>query len=143
MANKLTSGIPPTKRAVLRQLEDLLPQIEDGLAQGYSHAVMHAELPALGINISLPYYHRVLRLLRKERREGKRVPSPALPCAPVQQEEAQSEVQQPRNTRADGFPGAFPGMTNELVRKIDVEPAETKKFRWSGKELLDKDWTQF
>jgi len=53
MVNQITIGISSDKRSVLRRLEDLLPEIEDGLARGFSHAVMHAALPQVGINITL------------------------------------------------------------------------------------------
>lgn len=143
MENKLTSSISPTKRSLLRQLEDLLPQIEDGLAQGYSHSVMHAELPTLGITISLPYYHRALRLLRKERRERKRMFGTTPPSESVQLKDTQFRDQQLDNERVTDLSSAFGERTVETVRKIGVVPTETKKFRWSGKEISGRDWTQF
>ncbi len=143
MENKLTNSIPPTKRSLLRQLEELLPQIEDGLARGYSHSVMHAELPTLGITVSLPYYHRALRLLRKERREGKRMLGPTPPYEPLQLKETQFKDQRPDNARVTDLSSAFEEKTVETVSKIGVVPTEPKKFRWSGKEISGRDWTQF
>lgn len=143
MDNKITNSISPAKRSLLRRLEELLPQIEDGLARGYSHSVMHAELPTLGITVSLSYYHRALRLLRKERREGKRMLGPTPPSKPVQLKEMQCKDQQLDNARVTHLSSAFEEKTVETVRKIDVVPTETKKFRWSGKEISGRDWTQF
>ena len=142
MANLITDEISSATRSVVRRLEDLLPQIEEGLSRGYSHAGMHAALSALGINISLAYYHRVLRLLRKERRDGKSravVPLPVPDVPPAV---------------------ALPNMPDELMRmpnlacalalkdmdqtgNISVEKAPIQPFRWKGQEFLDKDWSNF
>jgi hypothetical protein len=143
MENILIDSISPTKRSLLRQLEELLPQIEDGLARGYPHSVMHAELPTLGITISLPYYHRALRLLRKERREQKRLFGSTPPSELVQLKGTQFKDSQLDNARVTDLSTAFEARADETVSKIVEVPTETKKFRWSGKEISGRDWTQF
>jgi len=142
MVNKLTVSVPPGRRSVLRRLEDLLPEIEQGLAEGYTHADMHAALPSLGINVGLPYYYRALHKLRKERREGTARPLPA----PVTRTEVpQSEKQDaalPSPNKGD-FSGAITPSPASLVATIVGEQSGPKKFRWSGQEFLNKDWENF
>lgn len=142
MVNKLTIGIPANKRSVLRQMEDLLPQIEDGLARGYSHESMHAALPEVGINITLAYYHRVLHKLRKEQRDGKKAPTmPDLLPAPTQHEPAQAlescQTKTPEllNAIADDRPGQ--------IVTISEGSEEPPLFKYRGKALLDRDFSTF
>lgn len=142
MPNLLTTSVAATERSVVRQLEDLLPQIEDGLARGYSHAVMHAALPALGINISLAYYHRALRLLRQERKEGKRLQGPQeLVPAPL------GEMSPPAEYHGTASPSNLSGPIVEKaadhIGNISPEPNKALPFRWKGQEFLNKDWSNF
>lgn len=143
MVNELTIGVPSDKRSVLRRLEDLLPQIEDGLARGYSHAVMHAALPQLGINISLPYYHRVLHKLRKERREGRQAPTlPKLLPALGQLPQAKAEVPacDVKTTElSSAFIKGAPGQSST----ISGGSGETQMFKYRGEALLNRDFTKF
>lgn len=142
MANLLTSGVSSTTRSVVRQLEDLLPQIEDGLARGYSHAVMHAALPSLGINISLAYYHRALRLLRKERREGKQL-QVAQYLAPIQLPDASQLEGQAGDTKASNVSAALTDKASVRISDISAEQPQIQPFRWNGLELINKDWSNF
>jgi len=143
MVNKLINGIPNGKRSVLRQLEDLLPEIEEGLAKGYSHAAMHAALPALGINIGLPYYHRALNMLRRERREGKREPTLIETPPPGPEPEVAPPAPGQSNLKAPILPVAFAGTLPDPASTISGESPGPKPFKWSGREFLDKDWTNF
>jgi hypothetical protein len=144
MINKLTSGIPANKRSVLRQLEDLLPQIEDGLARGYTHAVMHAALPEVGIQISLQYYHRVLHMLRQERRQGKKsgrivdlssAPSDSPPEADQLPTPLQAKTGELSNAIAEGTPGQ--------LATIDTAAEGATLFKYRGQALLQRDWAKF
>jgi hypothetical protein len=142
MANLLADEISSATRSVVRRLEDLLPQIEAGLSRGYSHAGMHAALSALGINISLAYYHRVLRLLRKERRDGKLrtvapLPVPALPPA-VAPPSMPDEL-----LRTPDLPCALALKEINQTGNISAEKAPIQPFRWKGQEFLNKDWSNF
>lgn len=141
MVNKIINGIPDAKRSVLRQLEDLLPEIEEGLAKGYSHAAMHAALPALGINIGLPYYHRVLNLLRNERRQGKHRGTP------VETQKARREAPElasaPSDVKAAVLPVVLAKTSPEAPSNINSESSGPKPFTWSGREFLEKDWSNF
>lgn len=141
MANLLTSGAAAPPRSMVRQLEDLLPQIEEGLAQGYSHAVMHAALPSLGINISITYYHRVLRLLRKERREGKQ--SQVQPIAPDRPPVAPPATAQDGNARERDLSTTLTEEASSQIGNITAEQPQTQPFRWKGQEFLNKDWSNF
>jgi len=125
-------------------MEDLLPEIEDGLARGYSHAVMYAALPEVGINITLAYYHRVLHKLRQERRDGRKAPTmPDMPSAqaPAPQEPAQAlDASQTKavelsNAIAQGAPGQ--------IATIDKGSGEAPLFKYRGAALLDRDFSQF
>lgn len=141
MVNKLITALPDAKRSVLRQLEDLLPEIEDALAKGYSHAALHAALPALRINIGLPYYYRALNMLRRERREGKqRRTSP-------QTSESGPELSTAALARSDAkapvLPVALAKSSSEGASNINGESSGPKPFTWSGREFLQKDWSKF
>lgn len=142
MVNKLTVNVPAGRRSVLRRLEDLLPEIEQGLAAGYTHADMHAALPSLGINVGLPYYYRALHKLRKERREGTACPVPA----PVARTEILKPDKQdaalPSPNKGD-FSGALTPSPASTVATIVGEQSGPKKFRWSAKEFLAIDWENF
>lgn len=141
MVNKLINVIPVAKRSVLRQLEDLLPEIEEGLAKGYSHAAMHAALPAFGINIGLPYYHRALNLLRNERRQGKHRDTP------VEMPKASPEAPAPAPTSSDVkapvLPVVLAKSSPDAPSNINSESSGPKPFTWSGREFLEKDWSNF
>ena len=145
MTNQLTDRIPPATRSVIRRVEDLLPQIEDGLVRGYSHAVMHAELATFGINISFAYYERVLRLLRQERRLAEQ------PCrgtsnpaqVPGEDDKQAAIVTRPAETKVDDLTGAIPGQTSGSIDKVTVARSSPAPFRWKGSDLLNKDWSEF
>lgn len=125
MVNKLISAIPDTKRSVLRQLEDLLPEIEDGLAKGYSHAAMHAALPALGINIGLPYYHRALNLLRNERRQGKHRHAPVETPGP--DPEAPKPAPAPSDVKTPVLPVVLAKSSQDAASTINGESSGPKE----------------
>jgi len=141
MVNILTKGIPTDKRSVLRRIEDLLPQIEDGLAKGYSHAVMHAELPALGINISLPYYHRVLHKLRAERQLAKNKLESGL--NPTREQTPRPQAQQGSTANALDSTSAFSEGCRDAIGTIVTESEEPKRFRWNGQDVLTRDFSKF
>lgn len=143
MINKLITGLPNDKRSVIRQLEDLLPEIEEGLAKGYSHATMHAALPALGINIGLPYYHRVLNMLRRERREGKRKPLLITTPPPGPSQEGATPAPGRSDPKAPVLAVALAKNLPETAGTINGESSGPKPFKWSGREFLDKDWSNF
>lgn len=149
MIKELTIRLPASTRTILRQLEDLLPQIEDGLAQGYSHAVIHAALAELGIKIGLSYYHRALHKLRKEKREG-RVPRGSVSqseIAPVRSpllgDMRQPSVCQHETTRASDISDAITPKGECQIVDIRTERPQSQPFRWKGQEFLTKDWTNF
>ncbi|WP_323144918.1 hypothetical protein [Massilia phyllosphaerae] len=137
MVNMLTKGIPADKRSVLRRIEDLLPQIEDGLAKGYSHAAMHAELPVLGINISLPYYHRVLHKLRAERRLA------GFGLTPTREKTPEPQAQQGSAANALDLNSAFAEGCLDAIGTIVTESEEPKPFRWKGHDVLTRDFSKF
>jgi hypothetical protein len=141
MVNKLIAEIPSAKRSLLRQLEDLLPEIEEGLAKGYSHAAMHAALPALGINIGLPYYHRALNMLRRERREGKHRQIPPQTSGP--ERELPTPAPERSDMKAPVLPVAFVKTSLDAPSTINSESSGPKPFTWSGREFLEKDWSNF
>jgi hypothetical protein len=143
MVNELTIGIPATQRTALRRLGDLLPQIEHGLANGYSHAAMHAELTTLGIYISLPYYHKVIHRLRKEQRQGARPPSLAPLSVPQETAEALVQVQQAGEPKASNLSTGFTERSDSSAGTISVESGTPAKFRWKGEEILNRDWSKF
>lgn len=142
MTNPLTHDIPPTARSVLRQLEDLLPQIEEGLTRGYSHAAMHASLSKLGINITLAYYHRSLRILRQERKSTGE-PFGITSVAPAIVSKTQLKVTTPSNMKADDLPNALTEQASDSKADITAERTPPRPFRWKGADLLNKDWSQF
>lgn len=141
MANLLTNDISSTTRSVIRQLEDLLPQIEDGLARGYSHAAMHATLPALGINISLAYYHRALRLLRQERQAKKPQAERLLDSFPLP--DASQLAANAGDTSESNLSGAIAVKASGQLGNISPEQTRPQPFRWKGQEFLNKDWKNF
>jgi hypothetical protein len=143
MVNELTTGVSEDQRSVLRRLQDLLPQIEKGLAEGYSHAVMHAQLPKLGIDISLGYYHRVLHKLRKEEREGKQKRS-SEPIAATDRLSGPSVQVEPSCTaKAANLQGAIADQSGDFGGTITVKPPKPKSFGWTGEEALTRDFSKF
>lgn len=142
MTNKLTNGIPTNKRSLLRQLEDLLPQIEDGLACGYSHAVMHAALPELGINITLAYYHRVLHKLRQERRDRKVTP-PMPDPGPAPSPQDPAPALDASQTRTAELSNAIADDAPAQIGNMDKGPGDAPLFKYRGQALLDRDFSKF
>lgn len=143
MVNKITIGIPSEKRSVLRQMEDLLPQIEDGLSRGYSHAVMHAALPEVGINITLPYYHKVLHKLRKERRDRKKSSAPLnIPPAPDEMSHG-ADLSPAVSAKPVELPTAIAVGVSGQAGTITEGSDGPTLFKYKGKALLDRDWTEF
>jgi hypothetical protein len=144
MVNQLTKNLSSKDRSVLRQIEDLLPQIEEGLAAGYSHAAMHAQLPALGINISLKYYHLVLHKLRKEKREGRKVVGlqPTV-VAPSQSEQAGSDRTLVPVAKDGVLPGAFVNDSSGPVSTMVQKLGEPKSMRWDPQAADKRDISTF
>jgi hypothetical protein len=142
-------SLPASTRSVLRKLEGLLPQIEEGLAQGYSHAVIHGALEELGITVGLPYYHRALHKLRRERREGKlQSCSPPRPLETpmrdrAQINEAQSSPALYDARRGDDLSVAVAQELAEPMGNMSKEPTQVQTFRWKGQDFLNKDWSNF
>ena len=60
----LLLGLPVERKAA--KVRALLPRIEKALAEGVSHADIHSQLNNAGFDITLAYYHLILKRLRKE-----------------------------------------------------------------------------
>lgn len=140
MVNKLTNNVPASARSVIRQLADVLPEIEDGLLRGYSHAVMHAALPALGINVSLPYYYKMLHKLRQERRDKALSPEATQPAVPHSTAPIAGHTDV---TKATVLSTAIDEIAAGELCTIPVAPSATQPFRWKAKDFLSKDWSNF
>lgn len=144
MDSKLVAVVPDDQRSVLRRMEDLLSEIEEGLTKGYSHAAMHGALPSLGIHISLAYYHRVLRKLRQERRDGKaqgRGSTLERPMRAQSQETAANPVADAAKTEELQSPIA--GSDSSSAGNIKQQTNDVKPFRWKGRDFLTRDWSNF
>ncbi|WP_141839315.1 hypothetical protein [Herbaspirillum sp. SJZ107] len=137
MINMITKGIPSEKRSVLRRLQEVLPQIEDGLANGYSHKDMHAALGQLGISISLTYYHRVLAMLRKEKRESTAV-------VPETRQRVKENRRLTGSTGADlkapDLSVAFNEESVAATSSIVEQPSEPREFKWDAKAAEKVNW---
>lgn len=141
--------LPASARSVLRKLEGLLPQIEEGLAHGYSHAVIHGALAELGITVGLPYYHRALHKLRRERREGRlqdtspprSLETPMRDRAQIN--EAHSFPASYGVGRGDDLSVAIAQELAEPMGNMSKEPTQVQPFRWKGQDFLNKDWSNF
>lgn len=144
-----TLRLPASSRTVLRKLEGLLPQIEAGLAQGYSHAVIHAALAELGITVGLPYYYRALHKLRKERRnandhsvsKSERMNAPSSDMAQIN--EVQSNAASNDDPKSDDLSVVIGQKSSEQIGNISNERPGIKPFRWRGEDFLNKDWSNF
>jgi hypothetical protein len=144
MVNEITKNLSSKDRSVLRQIEDLLPQIEEGLAAGYSHAAMHAQLPALGINISLKYYHLVLHKLRKEKREGGKVVSLRAPVlTPSQSELVGPDLPLAPVVKARGLSVAIASDSTGPVSTMVQTSGEPKSLRWDPQAADKRDISSF
>ena len=143
MTNTFIGRIPSGSRSVIRRLEDLLPEIEAGLARGYPHAMMHAELPALGINISFAYYERVLRLLRQERRNAERCLKGTSSPTPADTTKPEAPVTLPPISKMNDLTGAISDREDGSADKVAEARVGPQPFRWKGADLLNKDWSDF
>jgi hypothetical protein len=118
--------------------------MEDGLARGYSHAVMYAALPEVGTNIALAYYHRVLHKLRQEKREGKKAPTmPSMPSAQVLSPQQPVQALDASQTKAVELLNAIVQGAPGQIATINKGSGEAPLFKYRGAALLDRDFSQF
>jgi len=92
---------------------------------------------------TVSYYHRVLHKLRKERREGRSAPS--LPNL------IPSEAEVSHGPEPTAIGNAKPAELSPVIAEGDPGQVATitegsegpTMFKYRGKALLDRDWTEF
>lgn len=160
---------PPER--VAASIRQRLPEIETALARGFTHRQILQQLSKDGIVLTEAYYRRLITRLRQEVRsrqsttlapaaqegsgrpdppQGKKAAESAVLAPSKRGPVAEREVPQPGNpdsvlpiANERDFSGALTPSPASQVATINEGQSGPKKFRWSAKEFLAKDWENF
>lgn len=171
MRNKFFDALAEhSDRRVSKIVEQRLADIELALERGYTHRQILEQLHREGIAITPAYYHRLIPRLRARAKvaalaldrvgtntpdsstssitHGVRKPVPGIPLI-SENHSASTPIAPPvlmpqtSGANAPDLPAALDKGSSGATSTISDEPSGTKPFTWSGREFLDKDWSNF
>ena len=171
MRNKFFDALEEhSGRRVSKIVEQRLADIELALERGYTHRQILEQLHREGIAITPAYYHRLIPRLRARAKvaalaldrvgtntpdsstssitHGIRKPIPGIPLM-SEDHSASTPIAPPvpmpqtSGAKAPNLPVALEKSSSGAASTIDDKLSGTKPFTWSGREFLDKDWTNF
>jgi hypothetical protein len=171
MNNKFFDGLEEHSGwRVSKIVEQRLAEIELALERGYTHRQILEQLHREGIAITPAYYHRLITRLRARAkvaaptldRLGTSMPGSLTSSIthvvrkpvseiPVMRENHSAStriappvpVPQTSGAKAHYLPVVLKKSSSAAASTINDESSGTKPFTWSGREFLDKDWSNF
>ena len=171
MRNKFFDALEEhSGRRVSKIVEQRLADIELALERGYTHRQILEQLHREGIAITPAYYHRLIPRLRARAKvaapaldragtstpdcstssitHGVRKPVPGIPVMSENHSTSTPiappvPMPQTSGAKAPNLPVALDKGSSGAASTISDELSGTKPFTWSGREFLDKDWTNF